>query len=267
MYYIVLDLEANTRRYKTNKPTEIVEISAFKLDSKTFKVIDEFCSLVKPSTSISTYTEVLTGISDITVQDAPTFPEMLEWFHYFLEAECIIVTWGNSDFKFLKNDCTLHNIEWNMPKFIDLQHMMYHAFEDLFENIPNLKYAMEVMGLKWRGKAHRARTDARNTVKLFRDVMKRIDVNGSYQRSAASALFYRGELNVNGRKRLVRWVVHAMTSYNKYDLTWEEFTKESNWIQIMSSFELNPEQIMVIKGYFETACENAKERLELSVKQ
>ena len=50
MYYIVLDLEANTRRYKTNKPTEIVEISAFKLDSKTFKVIDEFCSLVKPST-------------------------------------------------------------------------------------------------------------------------------------------------------------------------------------------------------------------------
>ncbi|WP_144596627.1 exonuclease domain-containing protein [Bacillus cereus] len=267
MYYIVLDLEANTRRYKTNKPTEIVEISAFKLDSKTLKVLGEFCSLVKPSTSISTYTETLTGISDKTVQDAPTFPEMLEWFHYFLEVKCVIVTWGNADSNFLENDCILHNINWDMPRFIDLQHVMYHAFEDLFENTPNLKYAMEVMGLKWTGKAHRARTDARNTVKLFRDVMKRIDVNGSYQRSAASALFYRGKLNVNGRKRLVRWVVHAMTSYNKYDLTWEEFTKESNWTQIMSSFELNPEQIMVIKGYFETACENAKERLELSVKQ
>lgn len=267
MFYIVLDLEANARRYKTNKPTEIVEISAFKLDSKTLKVVGEFCSLVKPSTSISTYTETLTGISDKTVQDAPTFPEMFEWFHYFLEGESVMVTWGNSDFNFLKNNCILHNIEWNMPKFIDLQHIMYHAFEDLFENMPNLKYAMEVMGLKWRGKAHRARTDARNAVKLFRDVIKRIDVNRSYQRSTASALFYRGELNVNGRKRLVRWCIHAMVSHNKYDLTWEEFTKESNWIQIMSRFELNPEQIMVIKGYFETACENAKERLEFSVEQ
>ncbi|ARJ20995.1 hypothetical protein B7492_07000 [Bacillus mycoides] len=113
---------------------------------------------------------------------------------------------------------------------------------------------------------HRARTDARNTVKLFRNVAERIDVNRSYQRSAASALFYRGELNVNGRKRIVRWIVHVMISYNKYDLTWEEFTKESNWIQIMSRFELNPEQIMVIKGYFETACESAKERLGLYVK-
>ncbi|PEQ48790.1 hypothetical protein CN473_23165 [Bacillus thuringiensis] len=266
MYYIVLDLEANARRYRTNKPTEIVEISAFKLDSKTLKVLDEFCSLVKPSTSISTYTETLTGISDKTIQDAPTFPEMLEWLHYFLEEKCVIVTWGNADSNFLKNDCILHNIEWNMPRFMDLQHVMYHAFEDLFENTPNLKYAMEVMGLKWTGKAHRARTDARNTVKLFREVAKRIDVNRSYQRSAASALFYRGELHVNGRKRLVRWVIHAMVSQNKYDLTWEEFIKESNWVQITSRFDWSLDQIMIIKGFFETACKKAKERLEFSVK-
>ncbi|ARJ20994.1 hypothetical protein B7492_06995 [Bacillus mycoides] len=77
MYYSVLDLEANARRHRTNKPTEIVEISAFKLDSKTLKVFGEFCSLVKPSTFISTYTETLTGISFKTVQDAPTFPKML----------------------------------------------------------------------------------------------------------------------------------------------------------------------------------------------
>lgn len=50
-------------------------------------------------------------------------------------------------------------------------------------------------------------------------------------------------------------------------MLWEEFIKESNWIQIISRFDLSLDQIMIIKVFFETACEKAKERLEFSVEQ
>lgn len=47
-HFIVFDIERNFRPYKSEDPSEIVDIGAVKIEASTMKVIGEFSELVKP---------------------------------------------------------------------------------------------------------------------------------------------------------------------------------------------------------------------------
>ena len=47
-HFIVFDIERNFILYKSEDPSEIVDIGAVKIEASTMKVIGEFSELVKP---------------------------------------------------------------------------------------------------------------------------------------------------------------------------------------------------------------------------
>ena len=83
MVHIVIDLEMNpvsktfkdVRRYTTD---EVIEIGAVKLDD-SYNMIDEFQCYVKPQYGeITKHITKLTGITQETVADKPTFPDAFQ---------------------------------------------------------------------------------------------------------------------------------------------------------------------------------------------
>lgn len=62
-HFIVFDIERNFRPYKSEDPSEIVDIGAVKIEASTMKVIGEFSELVKPGARLTRHTTKLTGIT------------------------------------------------------------------------------------------------------------------------------------------------------------------------------------------------------------
>ena len=73
-HFIVFDIERNFRPYKSEDPSEIVDIGAVKIDVSTMKVIGEFSELVKPSAPLTRHTTKLTGITKKDLTRCREFP-------------------------------------------------------------------------------------------------------------------------------------------------------------------------------------------------
>lgn len=110
-HFIVFDIERNFRPYKSEDPSEIVDIGAVKIEASTMKVIGEFSELVKPGARLTRHTTKLTGITKKDLIGVEKFPQIIEKFIRFIGEDSIFVTWGKEDYRFLSHDCTLHSVE------------------------------------------------------------------------------------------------------------------------------------------------------------
>lgn len=180
MKYIVVDLEMNNirrgdvaRRICTN---EIIEIGAVMLD-ECFNEVSSFKTYVKPqyNSCIEKPIVRLTGITDATVEDAPTFSYAIKMFTDWCTAardEIEIYSWSDTDFTQVRKEMLLKKyeategeasfllVEWN-----DFQ----KEFDNYlgFERQLSLKLALQMAGVDFGGKEHDALDDARNTAELF----------------------------------------------------------------------------------------------------
>ncbi len=71
MLYSIIDIETTGGNAKQGK---IIEIAIFVYDGKS--IVDSFCTLVNPETTLSPYIVQLTGITDEMLTDAPTFDKI-----------------------------------------------------------------------------------------------------------------------------------------------------------------------------------------------
>ncbi|KAF9101463.1 hypothetical protein BGX27_011479 [Mortierella sp. AM989] len=109
-YYLCFDVEATCEQgYSFEFPNEVIEFPVVLMDGSTFEVVDEFHSYVRPTNRpiLSDFCKNLTGISQETVDEAPTFTEVLALFEDFLRKHNIILdensgTHGSN--KLTKND-------------------------------------------------------------------------------------------------------------------------------------------------------------------
>jgi 3'-5' exoribonuclease 1 len=175
MNYIVYDLEATcweTEFETRGKRREIIEIGGVLLD-KEGNVINQFESFVQPIVQpmLSDFCTKLTTISQIDVNQADKFPEVIEdfkdWVGVNSGEEYLLCSWGFFDKSALIKDSQLHKLDGSWAK----KHI---SLKDQYPRIRNtgravgMKRALELEGFDFEGTQHRAISDAINLVKIFK---------------------------------------------------------------------------------------------------
>lgn len=170
MNYIIFDVEATCWQGNHHKQQEIIEIGAVKINGYG-EAISLFNSFVRPilNPNLSTFCTELTSITQIDVNRAPRFPEVIEDFKDWIEVEednYLLCSWGSFDKKILISDCQLHNLEdeW-VDSFINLKRQ-YHEIKGI-RHARGMRRVLEKEGFEFTGDQHRGIDDAKNLAKIF----------------------------------------------------------------------------------------------------
>lgn len=174
MKYIVVDLEL------LQPGNEIIDIGAVLYDTKRREVLSRFDSLANPGKLPDDYklrngqtiTE-LTGITAEMIEEAsPLHEVLLEWWAWVNSCQCgkRICTWGTGDLKLLADQSKQLHVHY--PDRI--RHMNLKIVAEMFRDpmrgakaFGGLKRTMELFGLQFEGREHRALPDAENTAHLL----------------------------------------------------------------------------------------------------
>ncbi len=175
MKFIVYDIEATC--WEGRPPgmvQETIEIGAVALD-RFGGHLGEFSRLIKPviHPQLSHFCRKLTQIDQAEVNRAQDFTRVFRAFEQWVEAdreEYLLASWGGFDRTQLMKDCQLHQLEdyW-LDEHINLK-SQYQQIRKLSKK-RGLKSAVRHEGHVWEGEQHRALTDARNTVKIFLELI------------------------------------------------------------------------------------------------
>lgn len=171
MRFIVFDLEATCwLGAPPNNVQEIIEIGAILLDSYGSE-LGSFNKFVRPKVNpnLSAYCQELTSITQEQVNRANDFSTVVEHFQdwaMIFQADYQLVHWGPADVQMLRNDCILHDLEYEwLLTHIDLK----KQYSDLkrLKKQAGLKRALAIEGMEFTGTQHRAIDDAWNTAQIF----------------------------------------------------------------------------------------------------
>ena len=175
MIHIVIDLEMNPvsktfkdiRRLTTD---EIIEIGAVKLD-ENYKQVDEFQCYVRPEYGeITKHITKLTGITQETVADKPTFRDAFKNFMDWIGTwDMTLYSWSNSDINQLRDECRFKMPDYNIGRLERQWQDLQKAFDDRIglHNSLGLKHAIGAMNRDFEGTQHTALADAANTAAIL----------------------------------------------------------------------------------------------------
>ncbi|PGO33249.1 exonuclease [Bacillus cereus] len=264
-HFIVFDIERNFRPYKSEDPSEIVDIGAVKIDASTMKIIGEFSELVKPSAPLTRHTTKLTGITKKDLIGVEKFPRIIEKFIKFIGEDSIFISWGKEDYRFLSHDCTLHGVEcpcMEKESRFDVQKFVFQAYEELFEHTPSLQFAVEQLDLTWEGRQHRAFADAENTANIFLKAYSERDINGRYKRHGELELVKNGKLTEKAKKKMRKWAFKEMKKSAERPFVWSIFESSETWESITERYYISENTVALLKKHFPTAVRKAGRQLK-----
>ncbi|MBR1807555.1 MAG: exonuclease domain-containing protein [Selenomonadaceae bacterium] len=175
MVHIVIDLEMNPvnktfKDIRRRTTDEVIEIGAVKLD-ENYRQVDEFQCYVRPEYGeITKHITKLTGITQETVADKPTFAEAFRNFTDWIGTwDMTLYSWSNSDIKQLKVECAFKMPEYDIAKLEHRWRDLQKAFDDrigLHSSLA-LKHAIGAMNRDFEGTQHTALADAANTAAIL----------------------------------------------------------------------------------------------------
>lgn len=178
MNFIVYDVEATCWEGKPpNLVQEIIEIGAVSL-SEFGEVQGSFNRLIRPvlHPNLSLFCRQLTTIDQISINRARPFVEVVEdfqdWIGVYDGDEYLLCSWGTFDQKILKQDCILHQMDWEWTEQHINVRKQYHDLKK-WKTYKGLKKVVEVEGFEFTGVYHRGLSDAENLAKIF---IKHIDM-------------------------------------------------------------------------------------------
>lgn len=165
--YSIIDIEGNGGAYRKES---IIDIAIYRYDGH--EITDQFMSLVNPEADITSYVQKLTGISNKMVKTAPKFHEIAK--------RVIEITEGTT--------LVGHNIEFDYRMLRQsFKHLGYDFKINTLDTIPlskdlipnaesySLGKLVKSLGIPLVN-AHRADSDARATLELFKVLVSK-DVN------------------------------------------------------------------------------------------
>jgi len=174
MNFIIFDLEATcweTEKEAHGKVQEIIEIGAVKMDEDG-EVIGTFSEFIRPvaHSQLSAFCTKLTTITQVDVNRAEKFPEVIEKFKTWIglddDEEYLLCSWGFFDQRALARNCVYHQLDAEWTKsHINLKEQ-YPKIVGTYRSI-GLKRAVEAEGFEWDGIHHRGISDAINLAKVF----------------------------------------------------------------------------------------------------
>lgn len=176
-YWLVIDLEATTEEGGWPiEQMEIIEIGASLVNASGHEV-DHFQRFVRPlrRPNLTRFCRQLTHISQADVDSASTLPVLWPQFERWLEPHrprlqgwC---SWGDYDCRQLQQDWQGNGLVSHLQTLPHLNLKRRFAEERHLARPVGLNAALQLAGLGFIGRQHRALTDARNTARLLPLVM------------------------------------------------------------------------------------------------
>ncbi|MGN7457514.1 exonuclease domain-containing protein [Paenibacillus pasadenensis] len=217
MDYIILDIEFNGRKFASDKPMEVIEIGAVRLDS-SLRQVDEFSSLIRPVyfAKLNSFIREKTGIPQEDIDAAKGFVPVIRAFLHWLDRSeaCTFVTWGGEDLKRIVLDTRMHKLDdayWLQADYYDLL-KIYLRTRGLTNDV-SVEKALEELGIPAEGSAHRALDDARMTAEIFRRVFPEILPESDVRR-------YKDTYSNAKERRMVKNAIRGLV-VQKTAPTWE----------------------------------------------
>lgn len=165
--FVVVDLETTG----AGPEASITEIGAVRVCGG--EVTGEFQTLVNPAEHIPPLIQVLTGITDAMVADAPRAGEVLPSFWEFAHGAVLVAHNAGFDIGFLKRAAAAHDHAWENPPVVDTVALARGVL--LRDEVPNVKLATLARHFKAPVPPnHRALTDARATVHVLHGLLERV---------------------------------------------------------------------------------------------
>jgi 3'-5' exoribonuclease 1 len=173
-FYIIADLEATCwEDDKRPERMETIEIGAVKVQAAGFKPLDEFCEFIRPvaDTQLSAFCSGLTSISQTEIDKAldfkTVFPKFLDWIGPGRMRFC---SWGAYDLRQFRIDCDRHRMPF--PADLDRHINLRRLFAEQRGIKPvTMKEALKMANIPLEGTHHRGIDDARNIVKLAKELL------------------------------------------------------------------------------------------------
>ncbi|XP_056133485.1 3'-5' exoribonuclease 1 [Lampris incognitus] len=177
-YICVVDFEATCE--EDNPPNflhEIIEFPMVLINTHTLEIVDSFQEYVKPELNpqLTDFCVQLTGITQKTVDEAHTFPTVLQRVVVWLQERELgtkykyaILTDGSWDMsKFLNIQCRISRIRYPQfaKKWINIR-KSYGNFYKVPRAQTKLSTMLEKLGLKYEGRPHSGLDDSRNIARI-----------------------------------------------------------------------------------------------------
>ncbi len=170
--FVVVDLETTGT---SPDGDAITEIGAVKV--RAGEVLGEFQTLVRPSGAIPPFIQVLTGITDAMVADAPRIEAALPAFLEFARGAVLVAHNAPFDVGFLKAAAARHGIDWPRPGVVDTARLARRVLTR--DEAPNCRLAtLARLFRSTTQPVHRALADARATVDVLHGLLERVGNEG-----------------------------------------------------------------------------------------
>ncbi|MAZ96796.1 MAG: hypothetical protein CMP53_04660 [Flavobacteriales bacterium] len=117
MKFVVVDIETTGGRPTGN---DITEIGVVHVENK--KIIHQWSSLVKPNSTIPYNIQVLTGISNEMVADAPDFQSLIPELQKQLLGDVFVAHSVNFDYSFIERSFQEYQVPWRMDKLCTIKY-------------------------------------------------------------------------------------------------------------------------------------------------
>lgn len=172
MNFILYDLEATCWRGRPpHGVNEVIEIGAYKVN-EVGDLLGEFNKFVKPDVNpqLSGFCTWLTSIKQSDVDRANKYPVVIEQFKEWINVDdndYQLCSWGQFDVQLLKNDCLLHELDYDWLDYnLDIKAQYQDLMGDRVKKT-GLKNTIKREGFEFTGIQHRAISDAENLAKIF----------------------------------------------------------------------------------------------------
>lgn len=166
--FVVVDLETTGG---SPAGCHITEIGAVKV--RGGEVLGEFQTLVRPSTPIPAFIQVLTGITDLMVADAPPVSVALPAFLEFAGDAVLVAHNAGFDISFLKAAAAQCDIPWRHSRVLDTVRLARSLVTA--DEAPNHKLSsLAALFGATQTPDHRALHDARATVDVLHGLIARV---------------------------------------------------------------------------------------------
>lgn len=166
MEYAIVDIET-TGASAAN--SGITEIAIYIYDGE--KVTGKYETLINPQRKIPRYIEVLTGISNEMVDDAPSFSDVAENIFSLLNGKIFIAHNVNFDYSFIRHHLEMCGYHWHAIRLCTVR-MSRKIFPGLYSY--NLEKLCHYLSIPVSNR-HRAGGDAAATTILFELLLKNDD--------------------------------------------------------------------------------------------
>jgi DNA polymerase-3 subunit epsilon len=200
--FVVVDLETTGG---SPADSAITEIGAVKV--RGGEVLGEFQTLVNPHVPIPAFIQVLTGITNAMVADAPRVESALPAFLAFAEGSVLVAHNAGFDVTFLKTACARLGIEWPGFSVLDTVHLARHLVgRDEARN-----HKLSTLAALFSSATvpdHRALHDARATVDVLHALIGRVGSLGVHTLEELSSYTSR----VTPAQRRKRWLADGLPS-------------------------------------------------------